>query len=339
MLYKLSLLTFFLGASLTSANAQTAKELVMKRKLDSMKMAILSDYATRYPALRQGFLTTDIIGSSSIKAELNGKELFQGNMAVTRIRSNFNIPIAHWGKNAISGMVTYQRSQFQIGDIQSFSPTFSDRNRTIVKSAVGFTTTFSRADSILGHPVNLSGSVSGLTDNMSELKRINYAGAITVPLHRSQSSSLSVGLLAIIDPSAVAPLIPIVSYWRKFSHDLDMYFDFPLRAVLRKQLSKRSWAFAGSELGGNVFFFNFNQQGLPENSVFSSAEVRTGFTYEYLLTRKLVFGINGGVYSVASPRLFDRNDKPTNYFARSNGNSSPYVSFSLSLLPFIKSLK
>jgi hypothetical protein len=339
MIYKKFLCSIAFSLILSDTFAQTAKELAMKNMIDSIKIATLSDYATRYPLLRQGFISTDIIGSSKVRAELNDKDLYKGNMNVVRIRSNFNIPLAQWGKNVVTGTVSYQQSNFDTHDLQSYNPGFPGGDRNITKSAVGFTATYSRSDSLFNHPISFSGSLSGLTDEFSSIKRINYLGTVTIPVSKNQKSSLTVGLVVIIDPSAIAPIIPVVSYWRKLDTDLDLYVDFPSRAVVRKQVSKRSWFFAGSELGGNLYFFKLDQPGLPQNTIFSSIDIKTGANFEYLVTKKLVLGVNGGLYTTASPRLFDHDDKPTAYFAKANGSSAPYISFSISFLPFLKSFR
>ena len=339
MIFK-SLSTFLLLIALfTSAIAQTTQERAKKRIIDSLKMEALSGYAMRYPQLRQGSFATDFIGSSNVKAELNGKELFEGKTTVTRIRSVFSVPIAQWGKNAITGTVSYQQQHFETTNIKSFDPQFSSNDRSLTKSTVGFTASFSRADSIFGKQVIYSGSISGITDEASSIKRVNYLGTASVPLKRTPYSSLTVGLVVILDPSAVAPFIPIVSYWRKYKKsDLELFVDIPSRIALRKQLSKRSWTSIGSELGGSLSFFELNQPSFPQNNIYSNIEIRTGATFEYLLTKKIIFGINGGLFTTASNRMFDRNNKPTDYFYKSTNGSSPYISFSISLLPFFTHL-
>nr|WP_067058273.1 hypothetical protein [Mucilaginibacter sp. L294] len=337
MKYKIHLIAAILSSAVSTTFAQTAKELATKHMVDSLKMAALSDYATRYPFLRQGFLATDITGGRNVKAELNGKDLYAGEMNITRVRASFNIPLAQWGKNTVTGTVSYQQTHFDTHDIQSYSPQFTAKDQSITKNAVGFTASYSHSDSLFNHPVNFGGSISGLTDEFSSIKRINYLGNISVPIKRSQYSSLTVGLVVIIDPSAVAPVVPFISYWHKYKNsDWELFVDLPQRIVVRKQLTKKSWVFLGSELGGSLYFFDLNQPNLPQNAIYSAMEIRSGATFEYLVTKKLVLGVSSGLYSTASPRLFDHNDKPSDYFAKINGGSAPYINFSLSFLPFIK---
>jgi len=339
MKYKFFFITILINAWFSGAIAQTTKETAQKRMIDSLKMEGLSNYAKMYPQLRQGFFTYDIIGNANVHSELKDKDLYDGKMKITRIRTAFNLPLAQWGKNTITGTVGYQRQHLQTTEINSFNPQFSNMDRDVTKSTGSFTATFSRSDSIFGKQVIYSGGLSGISDELSSVKRVNYIGTVTVPLKRNQYSSLSVGLLVIIDPSAISPVIPIISYWHKFKEsDLDLFVDLPSRAILRKQLSKRSWASVGSELGASLLFFDVNQPSLPQNSIYTNVEIRSGATFEYLVTKKLILGVNGGLYTTTASRMFDHNDKPDQYFYRSQASSVPYVSFSISFLPFIKHL-
>ena len=318
---------------------KTKQEIARQKMIDSLTMEGLSTYAQRYPLLRQGFLAFDVAGNRNMKGELNGKDLYEGKMNMTRIRSNFNVPIAHWGKSLISGTIGYQQQRFETTEVKSLDPGFSSADISVTKSTVRLSANFSRSDSVFNIPVAYSFGISGITDELSSIKRINYLATVTVPVSRSKYSSWTVGAVVILDPSAVAPFIPIVSYWHKYkASELELFLDLPARIALRKQLSKRSWTSIGSELGGNLMFFDIKNPPLPQNNIYSNVEIRSGATFEYLVTKKLILGVNGGLFTTTSNRLFDRNDKPDDYFYKSSSGSSPYISFSISFLPFIKSL-
>jgi hypothetical protein len=329
-------LTILIGFFICPAKAQTKSQQMLKMK-DSLTMVALSEYATRYPLLRQGILTTDLVGKTNIKTEIKGKDFYEAEMSISRVRSNFNIPLAHWGRNFVTGTISYQNARFESTNVKNLNSEYIFSDHSITKSTVGLTLSFNRSDSIFNHPISYGGSLSGVTDEFSSIKRVNYLGTVTVPVNRSKNSSLTLGLVVIINPSAVTPVIPIISYWHKYaSSSLELFVDLPSRIALRKQLSKRSWIFAGSELGGNLFFFDLNQPLLPQSTTFSSIEIKTGATIEYLATKKLVLGLNGGLLTTASPRMFEQDDKPTAYFLKGNNSSAPYISFSVSFLPFLR---
>ncbi len=326
--------------TLQSTLAQSPKEAAMKRMLDSIKLAALSGYATKYPMLRQGAFAVDIIGSRQVKGELNGNDLFEGKTGISRIRSNFNIPLAQFGKNIVAGTVSYQQIHFTTNGVKIYQPDFAAVDQSLTKQTVGFTVSFTRLDSLFNRPISYSGSLSGLTNEFSSIKRLNYIGNIIYSVSRTPTSSWAVGLAVVIDPSSVAPVVPFVSYWHHYKNsDLDLFIDMPSRIALRKQLSSKSWASLGSELGGNLYFFDLNQASLPQNAVYSAIDLRTGLTLEYMLTKKLVVGVSGGMYTLARSTMFDNNAKTSDYFFRTNGGTVPYLSVSLSLLPFLKSWK
>lgn len=340
MKYKTLFYLHILIAACATANAQTArKAAAIKRMTDSLTMEGLSAFAMRYPQLRQAFFATDIIGKANVKGELNGKDLYEGKMNITRIRSNFNVPISNWGKNVVTGSIGYQQQQLKTTDITSYDPRFSNADISTTKSTISLSATFGRSDSVFNKLIFYGLGISGVTDELSSIKRLNYIGSISMPIRRDQNSSLTIGLVVILDPSAIVPAVPIVSYWHKYkSSNVELFVDFPSRIVLRKQFSKRSWATVGSELGGSLLFFNLDKPSLPQNSIYTNAEVRTGLTFEYLVTKKLILGVNGGLYSTTASRMFDRNDKPDDYFFKAKTGSAPYLTFSVSFLPFLKRL-
>ena len=323
----------------TRLQAQTTKQMLMKHMMDSMRAQAMDEYATRYPMLRQASFQYDVLGQRTVKGKLQGDPLFKGKASISRIRSNFNLPLASWGKNKVTGSVNYQQFHYNMDQVKSLDPqsTYPITNQKDTKSVVGFTGTFSRTDTLLGVPVSYSASMSGLTDEFTSIKRINYLATVTVPIKRTATSSLTLGLVGIIDPSSIIPAIPVISYWRKFEgRNLDLYIDMPSRVQLRKQLGKRSWVFLGTELGGNIYFYDLNLPSLPENTIYSTVDLKTGFNLEHKLTKKIVVGMSGGFYSLFRSNLFDKKRKSNQYFFETNGGTVPYISFSASLLPFLR---
>ena len=318
---------------------QAVKQLDMSRRMDSIKAAYLDEYATRYPMLRQAAFNYDLLGKRTVKGRLHGRPIFEGKARLSRISANFNMPLAAWGKNKISGSVNYQQLHYNLDQVKTINANtdYPISNQKGTKSVVGFTGTFSRTDTLLGMPVSYSASMSGLTDEFTSVKKVNYLATVTVPIKRSANASLSVGLVGIIDPSSIIPIIPIISYWRKYEgRDLDLYIDLPKRLQLRKQLGKSSWVFLGSQLGGNLYFFDINHPGLPENSIYSSVDLKTGFNLEHKLSKKIVIGLNGGLYTLFKSKVYDKKKKSNQYFFETNGATTPFVSFSASLLPLLK---
>jgi len=323
-----------------TSDPQEAAVLDKQKMIDSLRSAGLDEYAIRYPMLRQGMFATDFIGKGRVKSELNGQPLKEGEAAMHRIRSNFKLPLSQWGKNAITATVTYQQQRYEANSVTEYDPqNTAAEHFTLDKATVGLSATYTRADSLFNRPVFFSGTVTGVTDELSSIKRLNYTFGVTLPIKRTPVTALTLGFVVIVDPSSVAPFIPVFSYWHKFkSADLELFADVPSRVIVRKQLSKKSWATLGSELGGNLMFFDLNQPSLPQDVAYSTLEIRSGGTFEYQVSKKIILGVNGGLYTTSSSRMFDRRDKPTDYFLKTQTGTVPYISLSVSILPFLKRL-
>ncbi|WP_342333226.1 hypothetical protein [Pedobacter sp. FW305-3-2-15-E-R2A2] len=333
----LSLIAMF---SISVSYAQNSiKELSMKTA-DSLKMTYLSNAAMRYPLLRQGFVSAEVLGRGNIDAELNGNNLYKGKSQISRIRSVFNIPVVRFGKNTISSTLSYLQQSVNVTDVKSYNPYVTSTDFNYRKSTIGLTAVFTRVDSLFNRPVAYSASVSGLTDDLSRIRRFNYLGLVSVNLKRTPTTSYSVGGVVIIDPSSPSPFLPIFSYWHKFkSSDLELFVDIPSRIMLRKQFSERAWASFGTELSGNLAFFDFDKAILPRDFSHSSIELKTGPTVEYLIYKKIILGINGGLMTTNSSRFFRKEDRPDDYFMKNKNDAVPYINFSISFLPFLNAVR
>ncbi|WP_158796419.1 hypothetical protein [Pedobacter sp. L105] len=323
----------------TSAIAQTLPK-TKEEKADSVKSVYLDDIATRYPILRQGAISTEVLATGNSNSELYGNPLYKGKIQIVRERANFNVPISKWVKNSLLGSVNYLEQHFEINHVQDFNPQVPIYNQSFNKRTVGVSLTYSRNDSLFNTPVIYSGTIAGYTDQFSSVQRLNYAGTITFPLKHTATTSYSLGLVVIIDPSTPSPVLPIFSYWHKFqTDDLELYIDLPTRALIRKQLSARAWATFGTELSGSFAFFKLDQPQVPHDDTYSTLELKTGPSFEYKISQKVIIGVNGGLFSTLTARMFERNTNPNDYFIRNRNNSVPYANITLSFLPFLRTSK
>jgi hypothetical protein len=337
----LTLIISFLIFYVSTGFGQTTSPDPRQKKIDSVKEAYLDGYAIRYPILRQGSISTDVIGSANTNSLLYGNPLFTGKVSIVREKANFNIPLTRWGKNSLVASINYINQHFDIDHVQSFNPRFPVQDSKFDKAAVGFSVSYSRADSLFNKAVIYSGTVSGFTDQLSAIQRVNYIGSIVFPLSHTATTSYTLGLVVIIDPSTPSPVLPVFSYWHKFqASDLELYVDLPTRISLRKQLSPKSWASFGTELGGTFSFLSLNNQSIvPQDDTYSTLELKTGPTFEYMVSKKIIFGVTGGMFSTLTSRVFKRNTSANDYFIRNNNSSTPFVNFTISFLPFFRTNK
>ena len=330
-------LTLFL-LTVGGSFAQTVSETTTKKAADSSKMANLGAAAINYPMLRQVAISTDIMSGRDITAKFNGSPLFKAKTQLTRIGANFNLPVAQWGKNSITANISYLHERNDLSQVESYNPQIPVRNSAINTTTIGFTASYMRIDTLFNHQVIYSASITGLTDELSRVRSASEILGINVPFTRTATTSFSAGLYYINNPTSPTHIIPFISYWHKFEiGNIQLFADFPSRVILKKQLSPKSWVSFGSELGGSQSFLTLNQP-FPHNSISSTMEIKTRAGFEYLVSKKILFGVNGGMSSTLSSRVFKQGDKQSDYFIKSSGGTVPYISFSISFLPFLKTI-
>jgi hypothetical protein len=198
---------------------------------------------------------------------------------------------------------------------------------------------FTRVDTLFNHQVIFSANVSGVTDELSAIRRVNELAGVIIPIKQTAATVFAIGLFYSHDPTIQFPVIPLISYMHKFqAGGIQLFADLPTRVLLKKQLSAKSWLSLGTELAGSQSYLKLNKPLMPENAISTTLELKTGFGFEYLAGKKLIIGISGGFSSTLSSRIFQQGEASSTYFIKNTNSAVPYISFSASLLPFIKSI-
>ena len=304
---------------------------------DSIILSHLRAAAIRTPELRQATFSAEAFGKTDFKSEYLGEKHADGKLAMARTFANVNVPVIAVGKNMISSSFSIMTQYMQIEDSKSFIPSLPVRDMSFNKNTLGFRLGITRLDSLFGKPVVYSLGATGITDEEFGITRMNYMGLLSFGLKRTPKTAVSLGVVAIIDPSSPIPAFVYVSYWHKFSNNIELIANLPTKLALSKQYGKANISF-GTDMGGTTAFFYPQQPGLPDKSLYSTFELRTGPGIEYLINKSLIIGLKGGLMNTLNARLFDKNEKPTDYVIKNKVGAVPYVNVSISLLPIFKSL-
>lgn len=142
-------------------------------------------------------------------------------------------------------------------------------------------------------------------------------------------------MLINIDPSINVPVIPVITYWRKFENDLELNINLPRELALRKTISPNLWLSFGTSLAGSIAFFKHNRPGFPEDGNYSTLELKTSPGMEYRFAKKFIFGVNAGAITPLQAREFKVGDRANNYFLNNKIMTAPFVNFTLSVLPLL----
>lgn len=321
------------------AIAQADKAAAMRRMKDSITMVYIRAAALRYPLLRQASVSTEFIGHNSVESKLYEKDFYSGDMQTTRLRANLNLPVWQGRKNVVATSITYLKQWSELDNGTSYNSNLPVNTRKFDRSTSAFLLSYTHNDSLFNKPFMVSVSAAAITNEDFSTLRMNYFGTLGVTLKRTPVTNLVVGVAVILDPSSPVPAAPFVSYFQRFTKSkLELYIDIPSRVSLRKELTSRASLSLGSQMGGNLFFFNIDNAFMPKQTIYTTLEIKSGATFEYMLGRHVVLGVSGGALSTLQSRLFEKSEKSNDYFIGNKMKTAPYVNVSLSVLPFFKGI-
>ncbi len=336
---KYLIIFIFLNVWVGYSYSQTTVTSAKQKETDSTKMAYLEKIAIAYPLFRQAAISTEVIGNANTTADLFGTPLFKGKVSLTREKANFNIPLIEWGNNNLAGSVSYMNQHYNITQVQDYNAQVPVRDMNFNTQTIGFSLSYTRRDSLFNQPVIYNGTIAGFTNQLSSIQKVSYFGALIFPIKHADNSSFKIGVVVIIDPSSFFPVLPYFNYWHKFEGgNTELFIDLPSRVALRRQLTTNSWLTFSTEQTSTFSFFNINEPPLPQNAQNTLIELKTGPSYEYRVSKKVILGVYGGVFSTIDSRLSKHNVDWSNYYIRNHTGAAPYLNFTVSFLPFVKPL-
>lgn len=296
-----------------------------------LKKAYIVDLLLKSPGMRPAMISTTFISRGQMEGNLKGKNILSGDFGQQRTEALLNLPVKNWGK---SGMVTatilYAHTNYQLSDIKGLDITES----SLSKNTVGLTTTYRRVDSLFGRMFISSASVVLLTGDGGGINKYAVMGNGMVLLKQTAQTTLMVGLQLIIDPTNIAPVIPLLVYQKRLPNGVDLNITIPQQMTLRKTLSKNCWASFGTILSSSVSFFNYSSPNIPRNANFSTLDLKTGPGLEYKLGKLLLAGVSAGLWTPVMYRQYGRWEKSSRYFLDGKVDTTPYINLNLSLIPF-----
>lgn len=187
-------------------------------------------------------------------------------------------------------------------DVTNYESSNTMSEKDVQNTLVGAKLNDTRVDSLFNRPVVYLVSAAGLMDTKSAQYRLTGMGMASMTLVKTKNSTLTVGIMAFYDPSIPVPAIPFISYYHKFnSPGLEFFLD-PSRIALRKEMNSRNSLAIVNNFGGNLAFFKIDAQNLPAQHTFSTFEIKSGLTYEYLIAPKIVFNLSAGANATATSK-------------------------------------
>jgi hypothetical protein len=311
--------------------------IIRQKMIDSITALRIDEAALMYPVIRQFSITQQNNFSGNIRSKLYDNRIYNGRISTARTTVDMKLPILSQNKNILVANLGFIYQGIGLDKFEKASPIFplSVRDRNV--SMFNFGLNYTRRDTLLNIPVSLTATVGGLFDAEFRSQQLSFGAVVTVPVITTESSRLTVGIIAIIDPSAMLPAIPFISYYHKFkAPDMDLMADMPYRIALRKAVTKRTSISIFGETSSNssFLFFGKGNPDLPDRMTFATTEQKSGLLLECRVTKKVVFSLSGGLNTTIQSRIFEVGKRQGDYLITNKNGAMPFVQLGFSLLPF-----
>lgn len=287
----------------------------------------------KFPTTRTFDVQYEQLGPSNYDSELFGNKFERGRVeSHSRFKAAFNLPFyATKSKRfVLTSSLRYKYENYQFGDIYNYgtNETYRRENVDVHYWAGALTATY--MSSLFGKPAiySATATVDGDEENLQRVK--GFASGVLV-LKRTPSTTITAGVLVLLDPSSIVPMTPLLSINHKFKNSKwDMDFILPQRILFRRELLENGRISLGTELNTENFYLHLNSPNMKGVYELNQLELKSGITYEYSFTPKLIAFAKGGINNVVSARITERGERTNRYVYDQKEDAQGYVRFGIS---------
>lgn len=287
----------------------------------------------KFPTTRTFDVQYEQLGPSNYDSELFGNKFERGRVENhSRFKAAFNLPFyASKSKRfVLTTSLRYKYESYQFGDIYNYATTqtYKREDEDVHYWAGAMTATY--MSSLFKKPIIYSATVS-VDGNEENLQRVKGFASAVLVLKRTPSTTITAGVLVLVDPSSIVPLTPLLSINHKFKNSKwDMDFILPQRLLFRRELLENGRISLETELNTESFYLNLNSSNLQGVYELNQLELKSGITYEYSFTPKLIAFVKGGFNNVVSARITEKGERTNRYVYDQKEDTQGYFRFGLS---------
>ena len=287
----------------------------------------------KFPTTRTFDVQYEQLGPSTYDSELFGNKFERGNIeSHSRFKAAFNMPFyaSKTKKFILTTSLRYKYESYSFGDIYNYNTALTTSGGTQNFHYWAGAVSATYMSTLFKKPIiyNATVSVDGNEDDFQRLKGLVSA---VIVLKRTPNTTITVGALGLLDPSSIVPVTPIFTMNHKFKDSKwDMDFILPQRLLFRRELLENGRISFGTELNSESFYLNFDSAGLKGIYELNQLELKSGITYEYSFTPKIIAFVKGGVNHILSTRITEKGERTNKYVYDHKEDVQGYVRFGIS---------
>lgn len=295
---------------------------------------IQSPKLQNYPLERPFILQYDRMNNAEYtNRDRDGQILHEGKAQVTRFKAFGAFKVYQKKKFTLSASALYSHE-----NITNYE--YKDAENKLSKSTfnvddVDLAVNGTYMSTLWNIPIIYSGSVIMSSPNLIDVKRVSAIASSSLIFVKGPQTRYTLGLVLLLDPSVVTPVLPIVTYWHRFNNPLwEVDVVLPQKVIVRRADFLEGWLTIGSELYGNGFFASAST-GLPSNYEYRFADIYSGIGYERLIGKFLI-GARTGFRSTLQGRMLKVYNRNSDYLFETKTNTVPYFNLNVALaIPYI----
>jgi hypothetical protein len=291
----------------------------------------------KFPTTRTFDIQYEQLGPSNFSSKLFDTPLERGRIeSHSRLKAAFNMPFykSDSKRFILTSSLRYKYETYDFGTTYSTNSDvpFSRGIQNFHYLAAAISATY--MSTLFHKPIiyNATATVDGNQENIQRVKGFVTANLV---LKRTANTTITVGALAMLDPSSIIPVTPLFTYNHKFENSKwDIDFILPQRLLFRRQLLENGRIGLGTELNSENFYLNLNTPALNGIYELNQLELKSGITYEYQLTSRIVGTLKAGINNVLSTRITEKGERTNKYIYDQKEDAQAYFRFGISYNPF-----
>lgn len=292
---------------------------------------------SKFPTVRTFDFQYEHLGPTQFDSKFMNNNLETGKIENhDRIKLAFNLPF-YKSKSQhffLTGSLRYKYESYSFGKIydtgSNLSVTRSDAAFHYLAGAVSAT----YLNSLFNKPIiyNVSAIIDG---NQESVQRIKGFVTANLVLKKTENTTMTVGLLANIDPSSMIPILPLFTYNHHFINSKwELDFIMPQRLFAIRPLLEKGRVSLGTEFISENYYLKLPNSNFTDLYELNSIEIKTGLTYEYHLTDRIIGTFKAGVNNVLNTRITEIGKRTDKYLFEQKQDAQGYFRIGLSYNPF-----
>jgi len=244
--------------------------------------------------------------NTNYKLKQNGNIYETGTINdFSKAKISVNVPLLKYKifRFSVEGRYSFYHADFEKKDIFSDALTMNINNNHHVW---GISTHSFFQTKLFDKPLmgNLTLMVEG-SENGYE--RITGIAMVAMVLKRTQSTTISVGMLGMINASSPIPAFPFITVKHKFNDKWAIDMGLP-QMHLQYSFNEKNRLSTGISFDGDIFFFQPQKETLPKDCLYSRLRVTPEILYERSINRNIRLFVKGGVALPIQNRIYDKKN-------------------------------